>query len=63
MSYRIFLIQIPMNNELIEDEYTNRPELDNEYTDRPELDNDEYADMPKLIHEDRIGFDTDYEDD
>ena len=31
--------------------------------DMPELiENQDYSKMPKLIHADRIGFDTDYED-
>ena len=62
-----------MNNE--QDDYNDMPELIDDYNDMPELidddyfydiiinqNEDDYKDMPKLIDEDRIGFDTDYED-
>ena len=60
-----------------EDEYADMPELIDadmpaliviEYDyqddyDMPDLiENQDYSNMPKLIHADRIGFDTDYED-
>jgi hypothetical protein len=70
--YRIFLItesdykQEEYTNitnmsesEIEEDEY--EIEEEDEYEIEVEYDY-EYADMPRLIHEDRIGFDTDYEE-